>query len=40
MNVPVFAGRHIVLVAGVGNKDFDYDFYPELDDQYKRIIRG
>ncbi len=25
MNVPVFAGRHIVLVAGVGNKDVDYN---------------
>lgn len=25
MNVPVFAGEHIVIVAGVGNKDSDYD---------------
>jgi PAS domain S-box-containing protein len=25
MNVPVFAGQHIVLVAGVGNKQGDYD---------------
>ncbi|MFA5189905.1 MAG: PAS domain S-box protein [Verrucomicrobiia bacterium] len=25
MNVPVFAGKHIVLVAGVGNKEDEYD---------------
>jgi len=25
MNVPVFAGKHIVLVAGVGNKEGEYD---------------
>ncbi|MCJ7431987.1 MAG: PAS domain S-box protein [Anaerolineales bacterium] len=25
MNVPVFAGQHIVLVAGVGNKQGEYD---------------
>jgi len=25
MNVPVFVGQHIVLVAGVGNKDEEYD---------------
>ncbi|MHC1781587.1 MAG: GAF domain-containing protein [Anaerolineaceae bacterium] len=25
MNVPVFIGQHIVLVAGVGNKDSDYN---------------
>jgi hypothetical protein len=25
MNIPVFVGTHIVLVAGVGNKDEDYD---------------
>ncbi len=25
MSVPVFAGQHIVLVAGVGNKEVDYD---------------
>ncbi len=25
MNVPVFVGQHIVLVAGVGNKNGDYD---------------
>jgi signal transduction histidine kinase/ActR/RegA family two-component response regulator len=25
MNVPVFAGSHIVLVTGVGNKNSDYD---------------
>jgi PAS domain S-box-containing protein len=25
MNVPVFAGQHIVLVAGVGNKEGEYD---------------
>ena len=25
MNIPVFDGEHIVAVAGVGNKDADYD---------------
>lgn len=25
MNVPIFVGKHIVLVAGVGNKDADYN---------------
>ncbi|MBA4385818.1 MAG: hypothetical protein C0410_13860, partial [Anaerolinea sp.] len=35
MNVPVFVGQHIVLVAGVGNKDSDYN---ENDVQQLRLL--
>ncbi|MBA3075815.1 MAG: histidine kinase [Anaerolineae bacterium] len=37
MNVPVFVGQHIVLVAGVGNKECDYN---ENDVQQLTLLMG